>query len=135
MLQGLKSIFIISDFKIFLKNALETAKSWCIVSLATIFCWDHLLYADVINFFVTRKCQKTRESGANVNIEQENFHIFWTTWGTSMKFSGKMWLSIKSKKTRLHPFSLENTDLQKAVKMSYKRTLSEISEFLIFDAG
>ena len=52
-----------------------------------------------------------------------------------MKFSGKMWLSIKSKKTRLHPFSLENTDLQKAVKMSDKRTLSEISEFLIFDAG
>ena len=52
-----------------------------------------------------------------------------------MKFSGKMWLSIKSKKTRLHPFSLENTDLQKVVKMSYKRTLSEISEFLIFDAG
>ena len=30
------------------------------------------------------------------NIERETLHIFWTTWGTSMKFS---------QKTRLHPFS------------------------------
>ena len=52
-----------------------------------------------------------------------------------MKFSGKMWLSIKSRNTRLHPFSLENTDLRKAVKISDKRTLSKISEFLILDAG
>ena len=31
-----------------------------------------------------------------VNIEWENLHIFWTTWGTSIKLSGKTWLNIKS---------------------------------------
>ena len=29
-----------------------------------------------------------------VNIDGENLHISWTTQGTSMKFSGKMWLMI-----------------------------------------
>ena len=48
--------------------------------------------------------ENSKNSG--VNIERENFHIFWTTWGTSMKFSRKMWLNIEShKKTRLHPLS------------------------------
>ena len=27
-----------------------------------------------------------------VNTEEENFHIFWTSWGISMKLSAKMWL-------------------------------------------
>ena len=31
------------------------------------------------------------------NIDREIFHNFWTTWGVSMKFSGKMWLMIKLK--------------------------------------
>ena len=40
-----------------------------------------------------------------VNIE-ENLHIFWTSWGISVKFSGKMWLIILShKKPGFHPFS------------------------------
>ena len=35
-----------------------------------------------------------------------NFHIFWTTWGILMKFSGKVWINIKShKKARLHLLS------------------------------
>ena len=25
------------------------------------------------------------------NIEREVLHIFWTTWGISIKLSGKMW--------------------------------------------
>ena len=29
-----------------------------------------------------------------VNIEEENLHIFWTRWGISMKFPGKMSLTI-----------------------------------------
>ena len=36
-----------------------------------------------------------------VNIEGENVHIFWMTWGISMNFSGKMWVmndNIKSHK-------------------------------------
>ena len=38
-----------------------------------------------------------------VNIEEENLHIIWTNWGISMKFSGKMWLTIilKVQKTGL----------------------------------
>ena len=46
-----------------------------------------------------------------VNTDGENFHIFWTGWGISMKFSGKMWLYrrdiiiLKDKKTGLHLLS------------------------------
>ena len=29
------------------------------------------------------------------NIDREILPNFWTTWGISMKFSGKMWLMIK----------------------------------------
>ena len=36
----------------------------------------------------------------NINIERENLNIFWTMWGTLMKFSGKMWLNIKSHKKK-----------------------------------
>ena len=35
-----------------------------------------------------------------VNNEEENLHIFWTSWGISMKFSGKMWLVIILKVTK-----------------------------------
>ena len=28
------------------------------------------------------------------NIDKEILHIVWTTWGISIKFSGKMWLMI-----------------------------------------
>ena len=41
------------------------------------------------------------------NIEREILHIFWTTWGISLKISGKMWLMIilkVTKKTEFHPF-------------------------------
>ena len=38
-----------------------------------------------------------------VNIDGENLHIFWTTWETSVKLSGKMWITL----------SLEDTLLEK----------------------
>ena len=38
----------------------------------------------------------------DVNIEQENLHIFWTTWWTS----GKTWLSIKSSQKNKASLSL-----------------------------
>ena len=49
-----------------------------------------------------------------VNIVGENPHIFWTTWGILMTFSGKMWLMVIiklkkgkniNKKTGPHPIS------------------------------
>ena len=51
-----------------------------------------------------------------VNIAGENLHIFWTTWGISMKFSGKIKFMIILKFTRNQGFnlSLENTFLEKS---------------------
>ena len=61
-------------------------------------CWNHLLYADIIRFFLA-------------NVEGENLHIFWTTWGIWMKFSEEMWLM--SQKKQGFTFFLENTFLEK----------------------
>ena len=69
-------------------------------------CWHHLLYADVINFFVTRKCQKIQKMAKIINIDGENFHIFWMTWRILMKFSGKMWRMIILKVTKNQGFTL-----------------------------
>ena len=50
-----------------------------------------------------------------VNTDTENLHIFLTTWGTSMKFWGKMWLIIVLKVTKKQVFtlSLKDTFLEK----------------------
>ena len=51
-----------------------------------------------------------------------------------MKFSGKMWLNIKSHKEQGFTLFAENANSEKAtntVKIWSKRTLSEISEFSI----
>ena len=45
------------------------------------------------------------------NIDKEILHIFWTTWGTSMKFSGKMWLMIILKVTKNQGFTLPLEDI------------------------
>ena len=44
------------------------------------------------------------------NINREILHIFWTTWGILMKFSGKMWLMIILKVTKNHGFTLSLED-------------------------
>ena len=38
------------------------------------------------------------------NIDREILHIFWTTWGTSMKIWGKMWLKSHEKPGFQPPF-------------------------------
>ena len=40
------------------------------------------------------------------NIDREFLHVFWTTWGNSMKFSGKMCFKIILKVTKNHGFTL-----------------------------
>ena len=64
-------------------------------------CWRHLQQADVISFFVRRKCHKNPEnqwkSMKIANINREILHNFSTTWGVSMRFSWKMWLMIIAK--------------------------------------
>ena len=72
-------------------------------------CWRHLQQADVISFFVRRKCHKNPEnqwkSMKIANINREILHNFSTTWGVSIKFSWKMWLMIilKITKNRVSP--------------------------------
>ena len=50
-----------------------------------------------------------------VNIEGEDLHIFWVTWGMSMKFSGKTSLMIILKVTKNQGSTLyvEKTFLEK----------------------
>ena len=68
-------------------------------------CWHHLLYAKTISFFV-KKSEKLVEV---VNIDGENVHILWTTWGIFIKFSGKMLRMIIMTRN----FSLNDTFLEK----------------------
>ena len=81
--------------------------------------WYHLLYADVISFFVTRQCQEIQKIDENwwklASIDREFLHIFWTTLGNSMKFSGKMCVKIILKVTKNEGFtlSLEDTFFEK----------------------
>ena len=51
-------------------------------------------------------------NGDKLNINGENLKMFWTTWGISMTFSGKMWLMIilSHRKPGLH---LEDKFLEK----------------------
>ena len=51
----------------------------------------------------------------NANIDREILHIFLTTWGISMKFSGKMGIMINLKVTKIQYFilSLEDTLFEK----------------------
>ena len=50
-----------------------------------------------------------------INIDGGNLHMFWTTWGISMKFSGNMRLMIMLKVTENQGFTLfpEDTLLKK----------------------
>ena len=52
------------------------------------------------------------------NIDREILHNFWTTWGISMKISGKMWLLIILKVTKKQGFTLflEDTSFEKPQK-------------------
>ena len=43
------------------------------------------------------ECQKIWKRDKIVKIEEENYHIFGTTWGISTEFSGKVWFMIKLK--------------------------------------
>ena len=49
------------------------------------------------------------------NVDKEFLHIFWTIWGNSMKFSGKMCFKIILKVTKNQGFtlSLEDTFFEK----------------------
>ena len=63
--------------------------------------------ADIICYMLTSlivllqgNVKKSKKSIKIVNIVRENVHIFWTTWGNSMKYLGKTWLMIILKVTK-----------------------------------
>ena len=64
------------------------------------------MYANVIIFFPTRKCQKVQQLMKKGNVQRINLHTFSTSWESSMKFSGKMWLMIILKVTKNQGFTL-----------------------------
>ena len=59
-----------------------------------------------------------------VNIDGENIHILWKTYGISLKLSGKMWLKIILKATKKQGFtvSLEDIFLEKPQGQGVKLT-------------
>ena len=103
--------------------------------------WHHLLYADVICFFVITKCQKIIKNRWKLtkiaNIDRECLHIFRTTWKISIKFSGNMWFAIISKVTKKQSFALALQDTflqipQGWVKLTYFESTFESFTFLLF---
>ena len=54
-----------------------------------------------------------------VNIETEILHISWTTWGTSIKLPGKMWIIMLLKVTKSQGFTLSSEDTFTAEKMKF----------------
>ena len=54
--------------------------------------------------------KKSKKLMKIVNIDRENYHIFWTTWRISMNFSGKMWLTTVLKFTKKQGFTLSLED-------------------------
>ena len=44
--------------------------------------------------------KKSKKLMKIANFDEENLHIFWTSWGFFVKFSGKMWLMIVLKVTK-----------------------------------
>ena len=82
-------------------------------------CWHHLLWADVIRFFATKKGQRNVKKCEILikiaDIDREILNHFWKTWEISMEFSGKMCLMVILKVTKNHGFilSLEDTFFEK----------------------
>ena len=71
---------------------------------------------DAISFFLQQgNVKKSKKIIKIVNIEEENLHILSTSWGISIKFSGKMWLMIIIKVTKNQDpnLSLKSTFLGK----------------------
>ena len=73
------------------------------------------MLTSLLFFFLQQgNTKKSKKLIKLVNIE-EYLHIFWTTWGISVKFSEKTWLMIKLKITKKRDFtlSLEMSFLEK----------------------
>ena len=70
--------------------------------------------------------KKSKKSMKIVNIEGENFQIFWTAQGILMEFSGKMWLMIILK---VHSCRYENLVV---IGLYVKNGITDIAHYNIF---
>ena len=66
------------------------------------------------------------------NTDKEILHIFWTTWGNSMKFSGKICFKIILKVTKNQGFTLSLG--LKNIKSKIKTALSTFLDFDYFSS-
>ena len=101
-----------------LNNLFEVCWKW---KNADIICYKltplvSLIQKSKIPFFV-KNPKKWWESIKIANIDREIFHIFWTAWEISMKFSEKMWLwlviILKVTKSQCFTLSLEDIFFKK----------------------
>ena len=70
--------------------------------------------------------KKSKKSMKIANIEGQHFHIFWTTQGILMEFSGKMWLMIILK---VHSCRYENLVI---ICLYVKNCTTQIAHYNIF---
>ena len=88
------------------------------MAISSVIWWRHS--------FLFNKEMSENSKNWGVNIERENLHIFWTTWGTSMKFL---------QKTRLHPLSRIykfGTSYNYCKNLKWKKPFQD---FRVFDFG
>ena len=100
--------------------------------------WRHqLLYDDVIHFFLTRKCQKTRKIEVlilNEKISISSEQLEELQWN----FQERRDLILQVTKKQGFTLSLEYTNLEQVTtteKIWSERNLSKISNFLILGSG
>ena len=76
--------------------------------------------------------KKSEKSMKIVKIDGDNLHVFWATWGLSMKFSEKTWLMIilKVTKSTASP-SLKNTHFLKNHKGGRRGQIAPSSLFRV----
>ena len=84
------NLILIYDFIQLLNNLIEICWAWIMLT-SSVISWRYWFLCNKEMSRNPKKCWKLLKIG---NTEREILHVFWTNWGISMKFSGKMWLTI-----------------------------------------
>ena len=84
------NLILTYDFIQLLNNLFEICWAWIMLT-SSVISWRYWFLCNKEMSRNPKKCWKLLKIG---NTEREILHVFWTNWGISMKFSGKMWLTI-----------------------------------------
>ena len=90
------NLILTYDFIQLLNNLFEICWAWIMLT-SSVISWRYWFLCNKEMSRNPKKCWKLLKIG---NTEREILHVFWTNWGISMKFSGKMWLTIIPKVTK-----------------------------------